>query len=321
MVADTIVVRSEECGYPDDLGLDSMGQVVRASRKLCLSPDDSGARAVLDSYREFRLACLKTSLSLLRSVQLPNRTLISARLKRIESINRKITRNQFGTFSVSQMDDIIGFRIICESYLEAVNVADRLAGMSRAIKKDYIGRSHPSGSGYRAIHVIAKFDQPFRSSSVVARFEIQIRTWLQHLWACWCESQGEQIKEFNANLDQCVDKESVETIGSLISMSKLIAEWEEKNQGKSQVRLPRCGNPYQLAVASVGPDGQNSLIQCGTDANFALENVRYSEKRNLHPLLLLGVDAANLNLESLLSMTHPKFVGSKFPYPEGWMPK
>ena len=253
VVADTIIVRSEECGYPDDLGLDSMGQVVRASRKLCLSPDDSGARAVLDSYREFRLACLKTSLLLLRSVQLPNRTLISARLKRIESINRKITRNQFGTFSVSQMDDIIGFRIICESYLEAVNVADRLAGLNRAIKKDYIGRSHPNGSGYRAIHVIAKFDQPFRSSSVVARFEIQIRTWLQHLWACWCESQGEQVKEFNANLDQCVDKESVETIGSLISMSKLIAEWEEKIKEKVKLGCRGVVTLISWLLQALGP--------------------------------------------------------------------
>ena len=321
MVNDTITAIDEECGYSGDLGLDSMGQVVRASKELYLSPEDSRARAVLDSYREFRLACLKTSLSLLRSVQLPNHALISARLKRIESINRKITRNQFGAFSVSRMDDIIGFRIICESYLEAMSIGDRLAGISRTIKKDYVGRPHPTGSGYRAIHVIAKFDQPFKSSSVVARFEIQIRTWLQHLWACWCESQGEQIKEFNANLDQCVDNDSIEVIRSLISMSKSISEWEEKNQGKSQIELPQRGDPYQLAVASVGSEGQNLLIQCGTDANFALENVRYSEKRNLHPLLLLGVDAANLNLESLLSMTHPKFVGSKSPYPEGWMPK
>lgn len=63
MVTDTTIAIGEECEYPDDLGLDSMGQVVRASRELYLSPEDSGARAVLDTYRRFRLACLKTSLS------------------------------------------------------------------------------------------------------------------------------------------------------------------------------------------------------------------------------------------------------------------
>lgn len=321
MVADKIIAIDEECSYPDGLDLDSMGQVDRASKELNVSPEDSRARAVLDSYRQFRLACLDTSLSILQSIELPNRSLISARLKRIESIKRKISGSQYKSVSVNKMDDVIGFRIVCESYLEAIQVAERLSGVNRTKVKDYVRYSHPSGSGYRAIHVIANFDQPFRDRSVVVRFEIQVRTLQQHRWACWSESHGEQVKGFNANLNRCTDDGSGDINGGLISMSKKIAGWEEKNPGKSQGVLPELGNPYQVAVASIGPDGQNLLTQCGTNVNFALENVRYNEKRNLHPLLLLGVDAGDLGLQGLLSMTHPKFVGSKFSYPEDWMPK
>ena len=316
MVNDTV---SHECEYPAGLTLDSMRQVSRAGKKLYLDPNDSCARSVLDSYRQFRLACMKTSLSLLRSIQLPNRVLISARLKRIESINRKITRNN--SFSVNQMDDIIGFRIICESYLEAMDVGERLAGVNDAKKKDYVKELHPSGSGYRAIHVIVKFEQPFRDKLVMVRFEIQIRSWFQHRWACWCESQGEQIKEFNPNLGKNIGNEAKEVIGNLITISRKIANWEEKNQKRSQFCLPHLSNPYRVAVACVGLDGQNIFTPCGTNLSLALEYVRYNETRDLHPLLLLGVDAGDHDLERLLSMTHPKFVGNKFTYPEDWMPK
>ena len=50
------------------------------------------ARLILDSYRKYRLACIRTSLSLLRRAGLPDRVLVSARLKRLESTYRKMMR-------------------------------------------------------------------------------------------------------------------------------------------------------------------------------------------------------------------------------------
>ncbi len=233
-----------------------------------------------------------------------------------------MTRSHCDVIPANRMDDIIGFRIICESYSEAISVGERFAEMDGATMKikDYVGNAHPSGSGYRAVHVIAKFNQPFRNTSVVARFEIQIRTWFQHLWACWCESLGEQIKEFDTNLEQRIDDKTKKTMDSLISMSERIADWEEVNQEKSQFDLPRLGDLYQVAVATIQPEGKKLLVQYGTDVNVAFDNVRYNETKKLHSLLLLGVDVEDRDLECLLSMTHPKFVGSKFTYPEDWMP-
>lgn len=321
MVNESIKTSSEGCKFPTDLALDSMGQVRRASKKLCQFPHDSEALTVLDTYREFRLACVKTSLSLLRPIALPRQSLVSARLKRVESIYRKMTRNHGNIISANRMDDIIGFRIICESYSEATSVGERLAEMTGAIMKDYVGSAHPSGSGYRAVHVIARFDQPFKNTSVSSRFEIQIRTWFQHLWACWCEAQGEQVKEFNTNLDQRIDDETKKTADCLISMSKKIADWEGLHRKNSQFDLPRLGDLYKVAVATIQPEGKRLLIQCGTDVNTALDNVRYNENRKLQSLLLLGVDEEDGDLECILSMTHPNFVGSKFTYPEDWMPE
>lgn len=321
MVNESINAAIVGCKFPTDLAFDSISQVRRASKKLCESPHDDEALIVLDSYRKFRLACIKASLSLLRSVHLPSHTLISARLKRIESICRKMTRSHTSIDAANQMDDIIGFRIICRSYLEAMSVRDRFAEKDFAKIKDYVGSEHRKRGGYRAVHVIARFRQPFKDKPVVARFEIQVRTWFQHCWACWCEAHGEQIKEFDASLSECIDGETKSTINDLISLSKKIAYWEEVNQGKTQFDLPQLGDLYQVAVATIQPEGENFLVQCGTDVNVAFDNVRYNETKQLHSLLLLGVDVENRDLECLLSMTHPKFVGSKFTYPEDWMPK
>ena len=309
-----------ECPAPPNLRFESMGDIRRASKVFCEDFRNGEARSILDSYRQYRLACIRTSLSLLRRAELPERVLVSARLKRLESTHRKMMRYPDRSMPVHEMDDIIGFRIVCESFDEAVALGQRIASNVPAKTKDYIGNVHRAGVGYRAIHGIARFRQPLLEKHVTVRFEVQIRTWYQHLWACWCESHGEQAKEGFTNRERS-DRETVEAMKrELIDCSRVVARWEEAHRGNLQQRLPPFADPYNLAVAWVDPPERYGFYPCGTDIASAVKRLRYYEsRRGLHPLLLVGV-ADSPELKGVLTWTHPNFVVGQSLDPQDWMP-
>ena len=311
------VTSDAECPAPQNLRFKSMGDIRRASEALCEDFRNAQARLILDSYRQYRLACIRTSLSLLRRANLPDRVLVSARLKRLESTHRKMERR---SMLVHEMDDIIGFRIVCESFDEAVSLGQRIESNVPARTKDYIKNDHEDGVGYRAIHGIAKFRQPLLDRHVTVRVEIQIRAWYQHLWACWCESHGEQTKEGYTNKERS-DRDTVETEKrGLIDRSRAVARWEEAHRGESQRELPPFVDPYNLAVAWVDPPDRYGFSPCRTDVAAAVRRLHYFElQRDLRPLLLVGV-ADSSDLEGVLALTHPNFVGGQSLDPQDWMP-
>ncbi len=310
-----------ECPAPPSLRFESMGDIRRASRAFCEDSRNIEARSILDSYREYRIACIRTSLSLLRRAELPERVLVSARLKRLESTHRKMMRYPNQSMLVNEMDDIIGFRIVCESLDGAEALGHRIENKMPARTKNYLKGIHRAGVGYRAIHGIARFRQPLLDRHVTVRFEVQIRTWYQHLWACWCESHGEQAKEGFTNRERS-DREAVETMKrELIDRSRTVARWEEAHRGNLQQRLPPFVDPYNLAVAWVDPPERYGFHPCGTDIATAVKRLRYYEsRRGLHPLLLVGV-ADSPELKGVLTRTHPNFVGGQSLDPQDWMPE
>ena len=310
-----------ECPAPPNLRFKSMGDICRASKALCEDFRNVEARLILNSYREYRLACIRTSLSLLRRADLPDRVLVSARLKRLQSTHRKMMRHPDRSMPVHRMDDIIGFRIVCDSFDEAVALGQRIASNVPANTKDYIEKVHNVGIGYRAIHGIAKFQQPLFEGHVTVRFEVQIRTWYQHLWACWCESFGEQAKEGFTNKERS-DREKVDAKKrDLIDRSQEVARWEQAHRRKSQQELPPFGDPYNLAVAWIDPPDRYGFYPCGSNVAAAVRRLRYYEsQRGLRPLLLVGV-ADSPELKGVLAQTHPNFVGGQSLDPQDWMPE
>lgn len=315
------ITSAAECPAPPNLRFGSMGDVRRASNAFREDFRNLEARLILNSYREYRLTCIRTSLSLLRRANLPNRVLVSARLKRLESTHRKMMRHPDRSMAVHEMDDIIGFRIVCESFDDAVALGQRIASNVPAKTKDYIENDHGAGVGYRAIHGIARFRQPLLDRYVTVRFEVQIRTWYQHLWACWCESHGEQAKEGFTNRERS-DREAVEAVRlDLIDRSQAVARWEEAHRRESQQELPPFGDPYNLAVAWVDPPDRYEFYPCGSDVAAAVKRLHYFESlRGLHPLLLVGV-ADSPELKGVLTRTHPNFVGGQSLDPQDWMPE
>ncbi len=319
MAVDIHLTPASECPSPDGLRFGSMGDVGRASREFSKDFRSVEAREVLDSYRQYRLNCIRTSLSLLKKAILPERVLISARLKRLESVYRKMQRNLDKPPPLNGMDDVIGFRIVCESFNDAIALGEQIENKVPARTKNYIEEPHELGIGYRAIHGIARFRQQLGTNHVTARFEIQIRTWYQHLWACWCESLGEQAKEGFRNTER-TDREKVESLKeSLNDYSRRVAVWEEMHREEKQEELPPFTNPYNLAVAWVAPPDDYGFFPCGTDVDAAMRHLRYMDgQRDLRPLLLVGV-ADSPRLKDVLTQTHPNFVGGIL-HPRYWLP-
>lgn len=96
----------------------------------------------------------------------------SQRLKRIPTILDKLRREP--RMELGRMDDIGGCRAVLSDLDELQRVRDRYANAPVMVRiKDCI--SEPKDDGYRAVHVIVKYDD--------RRIEVQLRTRIQHEWA------------------------------------------------------------------------------------------------------------------------------------------
>ena len=306
-----------DCLPGRDLSFATMGDIRRATGKFRDDPDDPLALDVLNSYRRFRLNCIRTSLLLLRDSELPDKVLVSARLKRLKSIYRKLRRSEV-TAALNEMDDIIGFRVICESLEDASGLGGRIGNRLNATMKNYIKEEHPAELGYRAIHGITRFDQPFQNGTVKVRFEIQVRTWYQHLWACWCESHGEQAKEGYPNVqpdDLMWDKKL-----KLRQWSDRLCDWENSHPADTQKKLPSFCDPYHVAIAWFNSMKEYNFEPFGNDISSAVNYLTHLETRlDIELLLLVGV-AEDQDLEGLLRQTHPNFTSGSSLDPQYWMP-
>ena len=161
----------------------------------CAEPRTSSFLAAVQGYRAFRMQCLGTTLGILDACHPPPQSVVSVRLKRLDSIRRKITRP--GTnFGLGTLDDVIGVRVICQSVSDVAALSARIASSPEVHRvKNYI--EVPAATGYRGIHHIMRFDQPVATDHFLAvRYEIQVRTYLQHRWAVWSEAHGEKAEDW-----------------------------------------------------------------------------------------------------------------------------
>ena len=294
-----------------------MGDVGRASKAFFENRLDPAALDLLNSYRRFRLNCLQTSLRLIREACPPRNVLMSARLKRLTSVYRKMRRSHKST-PINQMDDIIGFRIICQTLRDVERFGIRLRSRLQATIKDYLVEEHSVGIGYRAIHGVVRFDQPLQEKSFRVRFEVQIRTWYQHLWACWCESHGEQAKEgfINVVRDDDVEKKKLE----FRACSNAVKSWEISHPEYVQNPLPHFSDPYNIAIAWLQSKRNHSFAPFFNDLDRATNYLNYLEAQSdIQPLLLIGI-ADEQNLQTLLTQTHPNFLSSSSLDPQYWLP-
>ena len=267
----------------------------------------------MQRYRSFRMRCLRTTLAIVDACRVPDQATVSVRLKRLDSIRRKIGRANTN-FRLGRLDDVVGVRIICQELSTVREFSDRIQASRDFLRiKDYI--TSPAPTGYRGINHIMRFQQPVTATAEISmRFEIQARTYLQHRWAVWSESYGEAVK-----LGVGADEEHER----LRAFSEKIARWEDDNPNTRQIELPLYSGGRSIAVCWRTRHGPITLyyfqdeVQSAVDWLNHLENTYPAERGNA--LLLVGVTKSAAT-QRLLQLTHPLFTGVRVLEPRHWMP-
>ena len=238
-----------DCPPPDngEVAYASLGAIDKIGVAFCEAPDSLECVTNLQDYRAFRMRCLATTLGIVDACKSPTNALVSVRLKRLDSIRRKLNRAN-ANFKLGRLDDVIGVRVICQSLQDVLDFGARIERVPEARLKDYV--VEPAETGYRGIHGILAFSQPAGNDvHLRVRFEIQVRTHLQHRWAVWSESHGEAVK---------VGAGKSDLHERLRCVSEKIAKWEGDNLDAVPQELPEYVGGRSLAVCwqpPHGPDG------------------------------------------------------------------
>jgi len=261
------------------------------------------------------MRCLATTLHIVDCCHVPPNALISVRLKRLDSIQRKLKR-PCTNFTLGRLNDVIGVRVICHN-LQAVRDFGARIKQSPEFQsmKDYVTAPRTT-TGYRALHGILTLHQPAGAGvELNVRFEIQVRSYLQHCWAVWSESHGDAVKIGAGNSAEHAH---------LRQLSQKIANWEEANAAVTQHNLPQYRNGHSLTVCWRPPHGPAMLLCFQEDVQAAVKWLNYLEETHMErrraALLLVGV-SEHSNAERLIRTTHPLYAGVRVLDPEYWMPE
>lgn len=168
-------------------------QINKAGEKLLSAKSDTdynSALAIINDWRTnhlYPLEKLKIIITDLLETNDINPILISQRLKRMSSIQYKLDLNP--DMRLGGVQDIGGIRVVLDgmdSVSDVVNIlSTNIGDFEYQRTKDYI--EHPKQSGYRSIHIIYKYKSKDEKYDGL-RFELQIRTKLQHSWATALET-------------------------------------------------------------------------------------------------------------------------------------
>jgi len=302
-----------DCPASDEAPFATLGDVDRLGAAFCAEPHASELLARVQGYRAFRMQCLATTLGILHACRPPARAVVSLRLKRLDSIRRKITRRG-ANFKLGTLDDVIGVRVICRSVSDVIALSTRLESSPHVHRvKDYI--EAPAVTGYRAIHHIMRFQQPVSADrSLAVRYEIQARTYLQHRWAVWSEAHGERAK---------IGQMDLAHQQQLRAVSLDITRWEEDNPTRPQHELLPYSGVRTVAVCWRPAHGPAALSLFHDDVGAAVSWLNHLETvypaRRENALLLVGV-AKHADISRALPLTHPLYVGARVVHPRFYIP-
>ena len=302
------------CTGSSELPFATLGDVHRLGAGFCAEPQALERLADVQRYRAFRMRCLATTLHALDACGLPAESVVSVRLKRLDSIRRKISRSG-ANFRLGTLDDVIGVRVICQSVSAVESLSTRVERSPHFFRtKNYI--EAPTATGYRGIHHIMRFDQPAATDrSLAVRYEVQVRTCLQHRWAVWSEDQGEKAK---------IGKGDDALHEQLRSISREIAHWEADNPQRPQEELPAYSGVRIIAVCWRSPPGPATTLLFNDDVGAAVSWLNHLETaypaQRENALLLVGV-AEHAEVGRVLRRTHPRYVGVPAAHPRFYMPE
>ena len=302
-----------ECPASERVLFATLGDVDRLGAAFCAEPQASELLGGVQSYRAFRMQCLATTLRILDACRPPAQSVVTVRLKRLDSIRRKITR-EGANFRLGTLDDVIGVRVICQRVSEVVTLSARIKSSPHIHGiKNYI--EAPAATGYRGIHHIMRFKQPVCADrSLAVRYEIQARTYLQHRWAVWSEAHGEKAKIGQADAARHEE---------LRGVALDIARWEEDNPTRAQDELLSYSGARTVTVCWRPSRGPASPLLFYDDVRAAVSWLNHLETaypaQRENALLLVGV-IGHSDVERALRLTHPLYIGARAVHPRFYIP-
>ena len=305
------------CETPDygEVGFASIGEVDRIGRRFVERPFSSEVVERVQQYRRFRTSCLPRMLRMVQQAQVPERSLVSARLKRLDTIHGKLSRKGCN-FKLGTLDDVIGVRVVCQDLVTAFKFSDRLQCLDACHRvKNYISEKHPAKTNYRGLHHILRFRQPItKNHALSVRLEVQVRTYFQHQWAITSESFGEAAKLGQGESEQ---------LEYLRDLSNTIETWEQAHPTDTQHPLLEFDPTENFGVVWRHDSRARPSLQFFKGIEEAAGRVTELESsipsKREHALLLVSVTDTDLAHE-VLQVTHPLYVLGAVPSPRTWMP-
>ncbi len=226
-----------------------------------------------------------------RSQKVQAKPLVSQRLKRLDSVVRKLVRDQTSTMQLSQMQDIGGCRAVLASNKQVYAVTDSYRGGETkrwlhelvGAGKDYI--ASPKKDGYRSVHLIFKYVGPTKSPAWDnLKIEMQLRSAAQHSWATALEAVDIFTNQaLKANRGDQNWQRFFALMGSFIAHSENCPMVPETPMSISELRDELRGLAYQLNVMQVLP-GFGDAIQtahsiAAPDARYYLLHLSFQERK------------------------------------------
>tara|TARA_R100001369_G_scaffold32570_1_gene57197 strand:- start:224 stop:1270 length:1047 start_codon:yes stop_codon:yes gene_type:complete len=144
---------------------------------------------VLENWRTSHGAVLNTAQAWLRRLEKEQRPVVGQRLKRYDTIVDKLATGR--SRDLSTMHDIAGVRLIFRNEDELLQFREKMgSSKARHARTHDLGRfdyiAYPKDTGYRGVHDV--FERHVGSSKDASawnglKFEVQLRTAVQHAWA------------------------------------------------------------------------------------------------------------------------------------------
>lgn len=178
----------------------SRSKIVKAGKTIRNSSTNTdeyiNAVKIIDNWRASHAYPMHVIYMHLRRMCKGKDAIVAERLKRLDSITKKLKREP--NMNLWTMQDLGGCRVIVSDVDDVYCYADIYErSRKRHVQKnkyDYI--QNPKASGYRSLHVVYEYKsdtvETYNKNMLI---EIQYRTHLQHLWATAVETMGLFTKE------------------------------------------------------------------------------------------------------------------------------
>lgn len=149
------------------------------------------ATKVIDNWRAAHAFPLHVIYMHLRRMASGKNIIVAERLKRLDSIIKKLERET--SMSLWMMQDLGGCRFIVPDLNDVYFYAEKydLSRKRHIFKEKYDYIANPKPSGYRSLHMVYEYhsdkSDTYNKNMLI---EIQYRTRLQHVWATALETMG-----------------------------------------------------------------------------------------------------------------------------------